>query len=84
MLKVSRESVITANGSAGFIYGLETIRQLLPCNRQWNGDCKYNMGNSCNRYKDKPRFQWRGLMLDLSDIFFKKEYILKLLPSSDA
>jgi hexosaminidase len=30
-LKVSRESVvITANGSAGFIYGLETIRQLLP------------------------------------------------------
>jgi hexosaminidase len=28
-LKVSRESVvITANGSAGFIYGLETIRQL--------------------------------------------------------
>jgi hexosaminidase len=30
---ISRESVvITANGSAGFIYGLETIRQLLIAN----------------------------------------------------
>jgi N-acetyl-beta-hexosaminidase len=32
------------------------------------------MGNSCNRYKDKPRFQWRGLMLDLSRHFFKRIY----------
>jgi hexosaminidase len=80
-LKVSRESVvITANGSAGFIYGLETIRQLLPIAI----DSEMVIANTIWEIpaidiKDKPRFQWRGLMLDLSRHFFKKEYILKTI-----
>jgi hexosaminidase len=80
-LKVSKERVvITANGSAGFIYGLETIKQLLPiaiesemivANVIWEIPAV--------TIKDKPRFQWRGLMLDLSRHFFNKEYILKTI-----
>jgi len=80
-LKVSKKSVvITAKGSAGFIYGLETMRQLLPvaiesemvvANTIWE--------IPAIDIKDKPRFQWRGLMLDLSRHFFNKEYILKTI-----
>jgi hexosaminidase len=80
-LKVSKESVvITAKGSAGFIYGFETIKQLLPiaiesemivANAIWEIPAV--------TIKDQPRFQWRGLMLDLSRHFFNKEYILKTI-----
>lgn len=68
---------ITAKGQAGFIYGLESIRQLLPVviesknvipNQKWQIPSLV--------INDKPRFQWRGLMLDLSRHFFDKNYIL--------
>jgi len=80
-LEVSKENIkITAKGNAGFIYGLESIRQLLPVaiesseiasNEEW-----IIPTISIN---DKPRFQWRGLMLDLSRHFFEKKYIKEVI-----
>lgn len=75
-----RNIEIKAKDNAGFIYGLESIRQLLPvaiesttnvANVEW-------IVPSLN-IKDQPRFQWRGLMLDLSRHFFDKDYIKKII-----
>jgi len=76
-LEVNNEAInITAKGNAGFMYALETIRQLLPTaieSSQIVSNVKWIIPNLT--IKDKPRFQWRGLMLDLSRHFFDKNYI---------
>ena len=60
---------LAANAPAGIFYGQQTLRQLraedgtLPCCRIW----------------DKPRFGWRGLMLDVSRHFFTKAEIKHFL-----
>ena len=69
-LHVTPEFVkLAANAPAGIFYGQQTLRQLrtadgsLPCCRIW----------------DKPRFSWRGLMLDVSRHFITKEEIKHFL-----
>lgn len=74
---INNSVTITAKGNAGFIYGLETIRQLLPTAIESNyvvSSAKWEIPNVT--INDEPRFQWRGLMLDLSRHFFDKNYIL--------
>jgi len=77
-LEVNNNNItITAKGNAGFIYGLETIRQLLPVaieSKHAIAGEKWQIPNVT--ITDEPRFQWRGLMLDLSRHFFDKNYIL--------
>ena len=71
---------IEANSYSGFLYGVETIRQLLPpeieSNKQVEG-VTWEIPNV--KISDAPRFKWRGLMLDVSRHFFEKEYILKTI-----
>jgi hexosaminidase len=72
--------VITAKENAGFIYGLESIRQLLPTaieSKAIVSNVKWEIPNVS--ITDEPRFQWRGLMLDLSRHFFDKSYIEKTI-----
>lgn len=80
-LKVSKNHIIiTAQGDAGFLYGLETIRQLLPVaieSKTPVATAKWKIPALV--IKDKPRYQQRGLMLDLSRHFFGKDYILKTI-----
>lgn len=60
---------ITAKGTngAGLFYAVQTIAQL------------YNAAGSipCGTITDQPRFEYRGLMLDVSRHFFGKEYVKK-------
>jgi len=71
---------ISAKTNAGFIYGLETIRQLLPVtiesSTQVAGEAWVIPAVDI---KDEPRFKWRGLMLDLSRHFFDKDYLKKTI-----
>ncbi|WP_242202174.1 beta-N-acetylhexosaminidase [Aestuariivivens insulae] len=80
-LIVSPEEItIEANSFSGFLYGVETIRQLLPLEIESNKpveDIVWNL--PCVTINDTPRFKWRGLMLDVSRHFFKKEYIKKTI-----
>lgn len=71
---------ISAKDAKGFMYGLETIRQLLPVEIE----SKEKVSNAnwiipVMEIKDQPRFQYRGLHLDVARHFFKKEYIKKTI-----
>ncbi len=76
----SNNITIKAGETGGFLYGMESLIQLLP--PQINSS-KVENGTDwlvpCIEINDFPRFQWRGLMLDLSRHFFKKEYLLKTI-----
>lgn len=72
--------VISAKGKNGFIYGLETIKQLLPATFESNAlvaDEEWIIPNVV--IEDAPRFKWRGLMLDVSRHFFDTAYIKRTI-----
>lgn len=69
LLKVTTKNVKIEGGSEKAIfYGKQTLSQLIT-----------NQGIPCMEIKDKPRFQYRGFLLDVSRHFFPKEEIFKLL-----
>ena len=80
-LSVTSTSIIIKDSeNNGFMYGLETVRQLLPvtiespkviANQDWI--------IPAIEIKDQPRFQYRGLHLDVSRHFFEKDYIKKTI-----
>lgn len=72
--------VIRAPTQAGLFYGVQTLLQLLPpeiyssnvvTTVDWNVPCLH--------IRDWPRFQWRGLMLDVSRHYFDKSEIEAIL-----
>lgn len=67
---------ITANEAAGLFYGVQTLLQLLPNEIESvkivNG-VKWTV--PAVAIMDKPRFGWRGLMLDVSRHFFTKDEV---------
>lgn len=76
----STNITITAKENAGFIYGLESVRQLLPSAIESNfliSTVKWQIPNVV--INDEPRFQWRGLMLDLSRHFFDRKYVIETI-----
>lgn len=82
-LEVSDRSIlISAADSAGVFYGLQTLKQLLPPEGVVATDKRDGIQISGCRITDFPRFQWRGLMLDVSRHFFPvadvKAYIDKM------
>lgn len=81
-LEVSRDSVVlTANRPAGLFRGIQTLRQLLPPGIEAeqsvlrSGTWTVPAGTIV----DRPRFAWRGAMLDVARHFFTvhevKQYI---------
>lgn len=80
-LTVNKDNItITAKDDAGFLYGLETVRQLLPVAIESN-DVVSNTEwiIPAVTINDQPRFQYRGLMLDVSRHFFNADYIKKTI-----
>ncbi len=78
-LKVTSENVILeANSKLGFVYGLETIRQLLPKEIE-SGSKVSNIDWYIPNVEisDAPQYSYRGNMLDVSRHFFGKDYIKK-------
>ncbi|MCF6170717.1 MAG: glycoside hydrolase family 20 protein [Bacteroidales bacterium] len=77
LLDVTPEKItLTAKGSAGLFYGVQTLLQLLPPEvysfKKAEG---VSWALPCVRIFDKPRFGWRGMHLDVSRHFFPKEFI---------
>lgn len=80
-LTVATNSVlIRAQTSAGLFYGVQSLLQLLPpeiysplpvTGVPWTAPCVY--------IQDKPRFPWRGWMLDSVRHFFTKDEVKEMI-----
>lgn len=76
-LEVSpKEILVRANQPEGWFYAIQTLLQLLPPSVE--GKQKADRAEWIIpgiQVKDYPRFEWRGLMVDVSRHFFPKEVI---------
>jgi len=78
-LEINKTNIyLNANKEAGIFNGLQSLKQLFPAVTDKSKSIKIQ---SCN-ITDYPRFQWRGLMLDVSRHFFTvdevKSYLNKM------
>jgi hexosaminidase len=68
--------VIAAREPAGLFYGVQTLRQLLPPFVEFGGvrpDPSRPVHAPAAHVVDRPRFAWRGAMLDVARHFFRVE-----------
>ena len=80
-LSVTTKAVeIHANGYGGFLYGLNTLLQLMPPEvlSQTPVD-GLRLSAACCEIEDEPRFKWRGFMLDVARQFFDAEMVKQVL-----
>ncbi len=74
--------VIVGSDRAGVFYGIQTLRQLVSYTHYKNAaEEKYTPSIELPQViiYDKPRFEYRGMMLDVARHFQSKETVLKLL-----
>lgn len=67
---------IVAGSVAGLFYGVQSLFELLPPAvfvEQSNSETKWEL--PCVAVTDRPRFPWRGMLLDVSRHFFRKDEI---------
>ncbi|CAA9346507.1 MAG: GH20, partial [uncultured Gemmatimonadaceae bacterium] len=69
-LAVAPDAVtIAASGAPGLFYGVQTLRQLLPAAVEHRAALGRVLRVPAGRVVDRPRFAWRGAMLDVSRHF---------------
>jgi hexosaminidase len=66
---------LRARRAAGLFWGIQTIRQLLPLGVENSGPWELPGGT----IRDRPRFAWRGLMLDVARHFFSVKDVKRLI-----
>ncbi len=71
--------LLSAFRPAGLFYGIQTLRQLFPPEIE----SPERISNPppwrvpCVSVTDRPRFAWRGMMLDVSRHFFPKDFVYR-------
>ncbi|MCC6545680.1 beta-N-acetylhexosaminidase [Candidatus Sumerlaeota bacterium] len=76
----SRGIIARAPKAAGLLYAAETIRQLFPAELESKAQVPgLKLSIPALTIIDKPRFKWRGCMLDCSRHFMEKEFIFHYL-----
>lgn len=81
-LTVTKERIIIAAATpAGFFYGVQTLRQLLPASATFDGrpDVNASYRIPAMSIQDEPRFSWRGLHLDVCRHYSSIESIKQIL-----
>ncbi len=71
--------IIQAVSAAGFFYGLQTLFQLLPPDIEKHGLGPKTYSLPVVKIKDKPRFKYRGIHLDVGRHLFPVEFIKKYI-----
>lgn len=84
LVVTSEKILIESAGDAGFFYALQSLRQLLPV-----GVVEGKKQNRTMEYKipvmtvnDRPRFGYRGLMIDVSRYFMPKHNLLNIIDAA--
>lgn len=78
-LKVDRQVHISAPTQAGLFYGGQSFRQLLPAQIFNPKATETDWFIPAVEIRDRPRFGWRGLHLDVSRHFMSKQDVLKFI-----
>ncbi len=71
--------VISASGAAGVFYGIQSLIQLLLVSTDNRRAIGQAANFRCAAIEDKPRFPWRGFMLDEGRYFLGKAFVKRLL-----
>lgn len=81
ILEVKKDRInISSQTAAGVFYGIQTLRQMLPVSFEKNdGKTVSDIKIPCYRIEDQPRFQYRGMHLDVSRHFFGKDFVKKYI-----
>jgi hexosaminidase len=79
-LSVTPEGIdITGGDAAGVFYGVQSLRQLLPAEAFSTSRVDRTWEVPAVSVTDRPRFGWRGTMLDVGRHFMPKEFVLELI-----
>ena len=79
-LRVTPQRItIEAAQPAGLFYGAQTLRQLLPAALEHPQAAPHDLTVPVVEIEDSPRFEWRGLLLDVARHFFPVAFVKKLL-----
>lgn len=79
-LKVTpTEIIIEASDAAGYFYGVQTLRQLLPVEIENTTVTAMDWLVPSLTIKDTPRFGWRGMQMDFSRHFFSLDNVKTFL-----
>ncbi len=79
-LEVTAERVtITAPAPAGLFYGVQTLRQLMPPHVEYGAETPRPLQIPAVRVEDRPRYAWRGAMLDVARHFFEVDDVTRYL-----
>ena len=71
--------LIKAVSANGFFYGLQTLLQLLPAEIEKQGSGAKTYSLPAVNIKDKPRFAYRGMHLDVGRHMFPVDFIKKYI-----
>ena len=78
-LKITDHVAIEASTPTGLYYGGQTLRQLLPTAIFSKTKQSTDWALPGIEIRDMPRFQWRGIHLDVSRHFMPKKDVLKFI-----
>ncbi|MFN3684758.1 MAG: beta-N-acetylhexosaminidase, partial [Fimbriimonadaceae bacterium] len=70
---------IRAPRPAGLFYGVQTLRQMLPPEAFGDRPVADGFLVRCGRVVDRPRFRWRGYLLDVGRHFRTVEYVKRTI-----
>ncbi len=76
-LQITKDNIlIEASDSTGYLYAVQSLKQLLRCDSiAEKGANIYKL--PVLQIEDAPRFEYRGVMLDVSRCFIPKEHTIK-------
>jgi hexosaminidase len=85
LLRTGRQGVrLRAHTAEGLFRGVQTLRQLLPADIESTGVRPGTWTIPGVRVEDRPRFAWRGVMLDVARHFFDVETVKRFIDQAAA